>query len=70
MRYKSGSAAEFVRKFQDAFRELVEIGGAILEVIQLSFFKKAIITNSRCLSFLQNLKIEEKKRDFIEDVYV
>jgi hypothetical protein len=70
MRYKSGSAAEFVRKFQDAFRELVEIGGAIPDVIQLSFFKKAIITNSRCSSFLQNLKIEEKKRGFMDDVYV
>ncbi|KAJ6123875.1 hypothetical protein N7471_011192 [Penicillium samsonianum] len=70
MRFKNGTASDFIRKFQEAHRDLVATTGSMTPVMELCQFKKAIAENARCHAFLQNLKVNEKDPHLMERVYV
>ncbi|KAJ9490407.1 hypothetical protein VN97_g2841 [Penicillium thymicola] len=70
LRYKNGSAPNFVRKFQEALREVTATSGVPSQMLELCQFKRAIIENPRCVAFLQNLRINEEDPDWMNEVYI
>ncbi|QQK44266.1 hypothetical protein Pdw03_8167 [Penicillium digitatum] len=69
LRFKNGTASEFVRKFQETLRDLTSIDGKINSVYVLCQFKKAINENPKCYAFLQNLRVDEKDVNLMDQVY-
>ncbi|KAJ5922148.1 hypothetical protein N7516_009851 [Penicillium verrucosum] len=69
LRYKNGSASNFVRKFQEALREVTATSGAPSQMLELCQFKRAIFENPRCAAFLQNLRVNEEDPDWMDEVY-
>ncbi|KAJ5943895.1 hypothetical protein N7516_004063 [Penicillium verrucosum] len=71
LRFKNGTATNFVRKFQEALRDLNETAGVVVPpVIVLCQFKKAVTENARCHAFLRNLKVNEKDDALMDNVYI
>ncbi|KAG0155347.1 hypothetical protein PDIDSM_922 [Penicillium digitatum] len=66
---QNGTASEFVRKFQETLRDLTSIDGKINSVYVLCQFKKAINENPKCYAFLQNLRVDEKDVNLMDQVY-
>ncbi|KAJ5978172.1 hypothetical protein N7501_001514 [Penicillium viridicatum] len=59
LRFKNGTASDFVRRFQEALRDLTAFGGSVTPRIELCQFKKAIAENARCYAFQQDLEVNE-----------
>jgi hypothetical protein len=72
MRYKGGSAAEFVYTFRDAIRDFNQSAGlsSLPLMVEFCSFKRAVVENSRCMSLFQNLTISKQDKQFMERVYV
>ncbi|KAJ5360739.1 hypothetical protein N7517_009930 [Penicillium concentricum] len=69
--YGGAAAADFVRRIQDALRDLNQIAGSQLPpIMELSRFKRAIIDNPRCVAFLQNLNFKDSDTHFMQKIYV
>ncbi|KUM62518.1 hypothetical protein ACN42_g4597 [Penicillium freii] len=69
LRFKNGTASDFVRRFQEALRDLTAFGGSVTPLIELCQFKKAIAENARCYAFLQDLEVNEDDPDLMDEVY-
>ncbi|EKV04384.1 hypothetical protein PDIP_87550 [Penicillium digitatum Pd1] len=69
LRLKNGTASEFVRKFQETLRDLTSIDGKINSAYVPCQFKKAINENPKCYAFLQNLRVDEKDVNLMDQVY-
>ncbi|CAI7581589.1 unnamed protein product [Penicillium palitans] len=70
LRFKNGTASDFVRRFRKALRDLTAFGGSVTPLIELCQFKRVIAENARCHAFLQHLRVDENDPDFMDEVYL
>jgi hypothetical protein len=70
LRFESGTAPEFMGRFQEAVRDFVQMMGPISPHLELCFFKDSIISNPRCHAFIQNLRVNEKDPNFMNIIFV
>ncbi|KAF3006101.1 hypothetical protein E8E15_001386 [Penicillium rubens] len=69
LQYKNNNPIEFVRKFKEALFEIQQRNSVVPPDMVLNFFVKAVQGNSRCHTFIQNLRPDLKDPNFIVEVY-